>query len=92
MKVLILQDDLFAYLQHVTRAYAGGGIDPDEGLAIYQLNQALKGVQTVDETQIAKIKEASFLLDPNYKSTTNIIHHTSQTTQESNLSDGIEVT
>lgn len=54
MKVLILPDDLFVYLQHVHRAYAGGGIDPEEGLAIYQLGQALKNVQTVDESQVAK--------------------------------------
>jgi hypothetical protein len=57
MKVLILPDDLFAYLQHVTRAYAGGGIDPEEGLAIYQLNQALKNVQTVDDAQAKKAGE-----------------------------------
>jgi hypothetical protein len=57
MKVLILSDDLFAYLQHVTRAYAGGGIDPEEGLAIYQLNQALKNVQTVDDAQAKKAGE-----------------------------------
>lgn len=55
MKVLILQDDLFAYLVHLTRAYANGGIDPEEGLAIYQLSLALKGAQTVDEKQVAKI-------------------------------------
>jgi hypothetical protein len=45
---------LFTYLQHVIRAYAGSGIDPDEGLAVYQLSQALKVVKTVDDALIAK--------------------------------------
>jgi len=56
MKVLILQDDLFGYLQHIFRAYTSNGIDPEEALAVYQFNQALKSVQTVDEAQVAKIK------------------------------------
>ena len=55
MKVLILQDDLYAYLVHTVRAYASGGIDPEEGLALYQLSQALKSAQSVDENQVAKI-------------------------------------
>ena len=54
MKILVMPDEMYAYLVHVVRTYAGGGIDPDEGLAIYQLSQALKGVQTVDESQLAK--------------------------------------
>lgn len=56
MKVLLLQDDMFSYLAYVVQTYARGGIDPEEGLAVYQLNQALKNAQTVDESQIAKIK------------------------------------
>ena len=56
MKVIILQDDLFAYpAGHLVRTYAANGIDPEEGMALYQLNQALKGAQTVDDTQVAKI-------------------------------------
>lgn len=55
MKVLILQDELFAYLQHVVRAYASGGIDPEEGLALFQLNQSIKSAQSVDDSQVAKI-------------------------------------
>ena len=56
MKVLILQDDMYPYLAYVVQTYARGGIDPDEGLALYQLNQALKSAQTVDDSQVAKIK------------------------------------
>ena len=56
MKVLILQDDMYSYLAYVVQTYARGGIDPEEGLALYQLNQALKSAQTVDESQVAKIK------------------------------------
>ena len=56
MRILILQDDLFAYLAgHLVRTYAANGIDPEEGMALYQLNQALKGAQTVDDSQVAKI-------------------------------------
>jgi hypothetical protein len=56
MKVLMLQDDLFAYLaQRVVPAYAANGIDPEEGLALFHLNRAIKGAQTVDDTQVAKV-------------------------------------
>ena len=48
----MFQDDMFAYLQHVVRSYAAAGIDPEEGLALFQLSQALKGAQTVDDTQL----------------------------------------
>lgn len=64
MKILMLPDDLFVYLQHVVRAYAGGGIDPDEGLAVYQLGQALKGVQTVDESPDDKKKKGVGVVTP----------------------------
>jgi hypothetical protein len=55
MRVLILQDDLFTYLQHIVRSYAAAGIDPEEGMALFQLNQALKGAQVVDDNQVAKV-------------------------------------
>ena len=55
MKIVIIQDDLFGYLQHVVKAYAGSGIDPDEGLAVYQLNQVIKNAQSVDDEGVAKI-------------------------------------
>ena len=57
MKVLILQDDMYSYLAYVVQTYARGGIDPEEGLALYQLNQALKNVQTVDDAQAKKVGE-----------------------------------
>ena len=56
MKILMLQDDLFTYLQHVVKAYAGSGIDPEEGLGVYHLSQALKNAQVVDENEVAKIQ------------------------------------
>jgi hypothetical protein len=55
MKIVVLQDDLFGYLQHVVRSYAGNGVDPEEGLALYHLNQAIKGAQVVDDARLAKI-------------------------------------
>lgn len=55
MKILTLQDDLFLYLQHVIKAYAGGGIDPEEGLGLYHLSQVLKTARTIDESQVAKV-------------------------------------
>jgi hypothetical protein len=55
MKILILQDDLFEYLNHVVRSHAGGGISPEEGLAVYQLDLAIKGAKSIDNSQVAKI-------------------------------------
>jgi hypothetical protein len=56
MKVLVLPDNLYEYLNHVIRAHAGAGIDPEEGLAIYQLNQAVGQAQTVDTSSLGKVK------------------------------------
>ncbi len=56
MKILMLQDDLFSYLQHVVKSYANAGIDPEEGLGLYHLSQAFKNVQTVDENEVAKVQ------------------------------------
>lgn len=56
MKVLVLPDNLYDYLNHVIRAHAGAGIDPEEGLAIYQLNQAIGQAQTVDTSSLGKVK------------------------------------
>jgi hypothetical protein len=55
MKVLILQDDLFEYLNHIVRSYAAAGIPPEEGLALYHLHVATKTAQTVADTQVAKV-------------------------------------
>lgn len=55
MKIVVLQDDLFGYLQHVVRTYAGNGVDPEECLALYHLNQAIKGAQVVDDAHVAKV-------------------------------------
>jgi hypothetical protein len=56
MKVLLLPDNLFDYLQHVVRAHAAAGIDPEEGLAIYQLNQHVGQAQTVDISNLGKAR------------------------------------
>jgi hypothetical protein len=55
MKVLILQDELFDYIKHIVRTYAAGGINPEEGLAIYNVHQAIKGAQSVDENHVTKV-------------------------------------
>lgn len=54
MKVLLLPDNLYDYLQHVVRAHASAGIEPEEGLAIYQLNQHVSQAQTVDISNLGK--------------------------------------
>ena len=56
MKILVLQDELFGYLAHVVNSYAANGINPEEGLAVYQLNQAIKGAQSVKDEELAKIQ------------------------------------
>ena len=55
MRVIILQDDLYKYLAHVVQAHAHGGIEPEEGQALYFLNRAVNGAQQVDEKQVAKL-------------------------------------
>src|SRR5208337_3092368 len=55
MKILQLQDDLYAYLVHVVQTHAGGGIDPEEGLAVYKLWEAVtKNATTIDPEALAK--------------------------------------
>jgi hypothetical protein len=51
----MLQDDLYEYLQYVVGAYARRGIDPKEGLALFQLDKAVGTARAVDETKIAKL-------------------------------------
>ena len=55
MRILILQDGLYEYLAHVVKAYANGGIDPEEGQALYFLAKAVNGAQKVDEGSAAMI-------------------------------------
>jgi hypothetical protein len=55
MRILILQDGLYEYLAHVVKAYANGGIDPEEGQALYFLDKAVNGAQKVDEGSAARI-------------------------------------
>jgi hypothetical protein len=56
MKILVLQDDIFGYLQHIVKSYAAQGIDLNEGLGLHHIAQAFKAVQSVDETQVAKVQ------------------------------------
>jgi hypothetical protein len=56
MKVLLLPDTQFEYLQHVVRCHSASGIEPEEGLAIYQLWQSLGQAQTVDVSQLGKVR------------------------------------
>jgi len=56
VKVILLPDNLFDYLNHVIRTHAGAGIDPSEGLAIYQLNQHVAQAQTVDVSNLGKAR------------------------------------
>ncbi len=69
MRILILQDDLHEYLAFVVKSHAHRGVEPSEGLALYQLNLAVNGAQQVDEKQLAKITvppsgEASVKVEP----------------------------
>jgi hypothetical protein len=56
MKILMMPDALCEFLDHVIRSYAGQGIPPEQGLAVYQLHQSIQSAQTVDDTQVAKVK------------------------------------
>ena len=56
MRILLLPDNLYEYLQHVVRTHAVSGIEPEEGLAIYQLNQHVGAAQSVDITSLGKAK------------------------------------
>jgi hypothetical protein len=49
MVVIQLNDNLYEYLQHVVKGYAGAGLNPDECLAMYHVWQAMKAAQRVDE-------------------------------------------
>lgn len=53
MVILQLDDSLFDYLGYVVKQHANSGIDPEEGLATYQLWQALKTAQRIDPKAIA---------------------------------------
>ena len=55
MRILMLQDDLYEYLKYVVGAYARRGIDPKEGLALFQLDKAVGTAPVVDEKQVAKL-------------------------------------
>lgn len=56
LKVLVLPDNLYEYLNHVVHSYSRAGHEPEEGLAIYQLNQAVGEAQSVDVSNLGKIK------------------------------------
>ena len=56
MRILVLPDNLYEYLQHVVRAHSVAGIEPEEGLAIYQLNQHVTAAQSVDVSNLGKAK------------------------------------
>lgn len=54
MKVLLLPESLYEYLVHVVRTHSSTGIEPDEGMAVYQLWQHVQGAQTVDVSDLGK--------------------------------------
>jgi len=56
MRVILLPENLYEYLNHVVRSHAAAGIEPDEGLAIYQLNQHVAQAQTVDVANLGRVK------------------------------------
>jgi hypothetical protein len=59
MKILQLTDDLHDYLVHVLKNYSASGINPQEGLAIYHLwNAVTKDVQHIDPAKLTQIQSA----------------------------------
>ena len=50
MKVLLLPDDVYEYLQHVVRAHTLAGIEPEEGFAAAQLWSHIGRAQEVTTT------------------------------------------
>jgi hypothetical protein len=56
MKVLVLPDELYGYLQHVVKSYSGAGIDPTEGQLIFELWTRVNQAQDVDLSSLGKVK------------------------------------
>jgi len=56
MKIILLPENLHEYLAHVIQSYARAGIDPSEGLALYQLNLHAAQAQTVDVSNLGKVR------------------------------------
>jgi len=55
MKIVVLQEDLYGYLQYVVKRFANDGIDPAEGLALYHLNQAIAAAKTIEDGQAVPV-------------------------------------
>ena len=55
MRILMLQEDLFRYLQYVVTSHARSGIEPEEALSLHYLQLAVKSARSVDEQQVAKV-------------------------------------
>jgi len=65
MVVIQLPDDLHEYLQLVIKRYSAGGIDPEEGQALYYLNDfAVKKAQHYTDEQLQAMARTVRQPDP----------------------------
>lgn len=55
MVIVQLPDDLYQYLQLVVKRYASGGIEPEEGQALYFLNDFIKKGQHLDDAALREV-------------------------------------
>lgn len=52
MVIVQLPDDLYSYLQLVIKRYASGGIEPEEGQALFFLNDFVKKAQHIPDAEV----------------------------------------
>ncbi len=63
MIVIQLPDDLYPYLQLVVKRYASGGIEPEEGQALYFLNDFIKKAQHLDDAAMREMAKGGVAPD-----------------------------
>ena len=55
MKIVVLTDDLYAYLLHVLETHCRRGFDTEELPGIYHLNQEVRGAKHIDDKDMARL-------------------------------------
>lgn len=63
MIVIQLPDDLYPYLQLVIKRYSSGGIEPEEGQALFFLNDFVKKAQHLDDAAMREMAKGEVAPD-----------------------------
>jgi hypothetical protein len=58
MKIIQLTDELHEYLLHVLKRHSGMGVDPTEGMAVFQLWDSVTKAVHIDPNQLKKAQAA----------------------------------